>query len=362
MTASDFVLNSPDLLGEIFLSCLPEPKDDDDLPGRLPYEAPVILTHVNKRWREVALAYRRLWCRLCLCFRRSTFPLDDGLKVPCAILCEWLKRSSPLPFSSKVNFDPDDARFYCPYCMTEDTALNEILVKHSHRWEVLQINMICPPFQLLLQSLATLELPALKRTIALVDSHANTRPLCIRDAPKLETLYLTGQVVSTNRFLVDDRLPPNLQYLILRRMSFDLDGLYTTNITRLVFDDTVISLDNFVKFPYFCPLLEELTVTYDEVEAELGELHSSVVLENLRFLETESAYDFPVEYMTAPKLSRLQVNKAQSPSDGHLTFATILSFLERSTTRLNRFCNNGISMTDDEFTALLGMASDLQIL
>lgn len=61
--------------------------------------------------------------------------------------------------------------------------------------------MICPPFQLLLQSLASQELPALERIIALVDSHANNRPLCIRDAPKLETLYLTGQDVSTNRFL-----------------------------------------------------------------------------------------------------------------------------------------------------------------
>lgn len=48
MTVSEIVLNSPELLGEIFLSCLPEPKDDDDLPGRLPYEAPVILTHVKR--------------------------------------------------------------------------------------------------------------------------------------------------------------------------------------------------------------------------------------------------------------------------------------------------------------------------
>lgn len=103
-------------------------------------------------------------------------------------------------------------------------------------------------------------------------------------------------------------------------------------------------------------------MTYDEVKAELGELHSSVVLGNLHFLETESAYDFPVKYMTAPKLSRLQVNNAQSHSDGHLTFATVLSFLERSTTRLNCFRNNGISMTNDEFAALLDMAPDLQIL
>lgn len=50
MSVSEIVLNSPELLGEIFLSCLPEPEDDDDLPGRLPYEEPVI----HSRQQEVA--------------------------------------------------------------------------------------------------------------------------------------------------------------------------------------------------------------------------------------------------------------------------------------------------------------------
>lgn len=181
-------------------------------------------------------------------------------------------------------------------------------------------------------------------------SHASNRPFYIQDAPKLETLYLVGEEYeSTNRYLVDDGLPPNLRTLMLGKVSLVLDGLRTTNITKLELYDAVISLDNFAKFPYFFPLLKELTLSYGKVEIEPEELNSSVVLRNLSSLNTTTVYDFPFKYLTAPKLSHLQLDRAHSRPSGQLTFASVLSFLKRSSPRLLCLHNNGLLMTNDEF-------------
>lgn len=141
MTASGIVLNSPELLGKIFLRCLPYAEDDDNLPGHSPLEAPVVLTHVSNTWRGVALAYRLLWSRLSLCLWTSTFQSEDGLRFPCDILSEWLRRSSPLPFSLKITFEWDEAPLHCTCHMDRDTTLDEILIEHRHRWEGLDIGL-----------------------------------------------------------------------------------------------------------------------------------------------------------------------------------------------------------------------------
>lgn len=360
MTASGLVLNSPELLGKIFLRCLPDAEDDDNLPGYSPLEAPVVLTHVSKTWRGVALAYRLLWSRLSLCLWTSTFQSEDGLRFPCGILSEWLRRSSPLPFSLKITFEWDEAPLHCTCHMARDTSLDDILIEHCHRWEGLDIGLTSRLYRNFLQKLATLKFPELKRFMSSDYSHASKRPFYIQDAPKLETLFLVGEeYVSTNRYLVDDGLPPNLRTLMLEKVSLDLDGLRTTNITKLELYDAVISLDNFAKFPYFFPLLKELTLSYGKAEIEPGELHSSVVLRNLISLNTTTVYDFPFKYLTAPKLSHLQLDRAHSRSSGQLTFATVLSFLKRSSPRLLCFHNNGLLMTNDEFVTFLDRAPDL---
>lgn len=362
MTASEIVLNSPELLGEIFLKCMPDTEDDNEPPTHSPLEAPVVLTHVNKAWRAVALAYHRPWSRLRLCFKTSTFSLDAGLKLPCAILSEWLRRSSPLPFSLKVTFESDATPQCCPFCMTRDTTFNDILVQHSHRWEELDMNLNSSFCQLFHHKLATLVFPELKRLLASDNSHASNRPFRIKDAPKLETLYLIGEDASTNHFLVDNGLPPSLRSLTLEETTFVLNGLHSTNITRLEFHNTMISLHNFAKFPYFFPLLEELTVSYEEAVIEPGELPSAVVLGNLRFLETTTGYEFPIKYLTAPKLIHSQLKKAHPYPNGRMTFAIVLSFLKRSCPHLGRFYNDGLMMTNDEFVAFLDMVPDLQML
>jgi hypothetical protein len=49
-----------EILAQIFLYCIPE--DGDGTPS--PYQAPMLLTTVCRRWRELALDMPNLWCKL----------------------------------------------------------------------------------------------------------------------------------------------------------------------------------------------------------------------------------------------------------------------------------------------------------
>ncbi|KAG1813978.1 uncharacterized protein BJ212DRAFT_1432772, partial [Suillus subaureus] len=53
-----------EILSEIFLYCLPE----DEHLVYASRQAPMLLTRICRRWREVAVGFPRLWCRLKVVF------------------------------------------------------------------------------------------------------------------------------------------------------------------------------------------------------------------------------------------------------------------------------------------------------
>ncbi|KAG1814021.1 uncharacterized protein BJ212DRAFT_1482367 [Suillus subaureus] len=77
-----------EILSEIFLYCLPE----DRLLSPAPALAPVLLTTICRRWREVALGLPSLWCTLQLVG-------DDDWHKRAFFYDSWLKRSRGHPLS-----------------------------------------------------------------------------------------------------------------------------------------------------------------------------------------------------------------------------------------------------------------------
>ncbi|KAG1868278.1 hypothetical protein DFJ58DRAFT_678728, partial [Suillus subalutaceus] len=78
-----------EILSQIFLYCLPE---DKEFPSPIRSQAPLLLTGICRRWREVAVDLPSLWCTLQLTadnhwYRRARF-YDS-----------WLKRSAGRPLS-----------------------------------------------------------------------------------------------------------------------------------------------------------------------------------------------------------------------------------------------------------------------
>jgi hypothetical protein len=81
----------PEVLSHIFMYCLPE----EQYLSPAPRLAPMLLTRICRRWRDVALATPGLWCRLFV-------DNDHSVWQPTAFT--WLKRSRQYPLSLAVKF------------------------------------------------------------------------------------------------------------------------------------------------------------------------------------------------------------------------------------------------------------------
>ncbi|KAK6996907.1 hypothetical protein R3P38DRAFT_3287217 [Favolaschia claudopus] len=82
-----------DILGEIFLACLPT-GGNAAMSAR---EAPLLLGHICSSWRAISFAQRRLWASLHIAV--ETFRSPEGKSG----VVEWLVRSDPLPVTISVH-------------------------------------------------------------------------------------------------------------------------------------------------------------------------------------------------------------------------------------------------------------------
>ncbi|KDR83067.1 hypothetical protein GALMADRAFT_24963, partial [Galerina marginata CBS 339.88] len=99
----------PDILHEIFFHCLPTQRNSTMSST----DAPILLTHICRTWRETALTSPRIWARIHIPFS-ETMPRPDTLLTQpdadtlrhaevmdqrCKVVEEWLSRSGDCPLS-----------------------------------------------------------------------------------------------------------------------------------------------------------------------------------------------------------------------------------------------------------------------
>ncbi|KAK6977583.1 hypothetical protein R3P38DRAFT_3123693 [Favolaschia claudopus] len=117
-----------DVLGEIFLACLPT-GGNAVMSVR---EAPLLLGHVCRAWRSLSFSQRRLWTSLHIAV--EIFKSSEGKSG----VVEWLVRSDPLPLTISVDsgshkstqysaasntFIPLSSRFSAQYSAVIDTLI-----------------------------------------------------------------------------------------------------------------------------------------------------------------------------------------------------------------------------------------------
>ena len=139
-----------DILQEIFMFCLPS----DHYPTLDPGHAPLLLTHVSRRWRFVASNTRRLWTEIhiplpALLIPSQSIPIlyaaDERYKIKTkfAIIANaflttvdsWVSRIGGCGLSFSVLQEDNQ-------CIEEDSclqALLHILLRQSQRWEHVDI-------------------------------------------------------------------------------------------------------------------------------------------------------------------------------------------------------------------------------
>ncbi|KAJ7732351.1 hypothetical protein DFH07DRAFT_846572 [Mycena maculata] len=117
-----------DILAEIFTWCFPS-----NGQARIdPEDAPLLITHICREWRNLALSLPRLWASLHI--ELSGYHLqariDEGVEY-------WLARSADLPLSISLKIPTHSLRTSVP--------LLDALMKYSHRWE--HVRFVLPSFE-----------------------------------------------------------------------------------------------------------------------------------------------------------------------------------------------------------------------
>ncbi|KAK0231271.1 hypothetical protein IW262DRAFT_472941 [Armillaria fumosa] len=112
-----------ELIITIFFHCLP----DNSYPSLHGDAAPLLLSHICRSWRSLALSVSRLW---------SSFEIDfhNGYATPRLEALEfWLKHSKEQPLSFDIIYEPPTHTTRRVF-QGQSTAFVKALLRHSSRW------------------------------------------------------------------------------------------------------------------------------------------------------------------------------------------------------------------------------------
>ncbi|KAK6977945.1 F-box domain-containing protein [Favolaschia claudopus] len=169
------VLTLPnEILGEIFMHFLPPYPDPPPLVGNL---SPICLTHVCRRWRDVACKTPSLWRAIEL--HPSVHRLSN-LGETLSLIAKWSARSGHSPLSIRMEcrrqFDP--------------ISIFTSLIPHRARWEHLNLNFGSGSY---IQTLDIDRPMPLLRSLTLTVWDAVGTPLPLLEVPLLRTVVINDQ-------------------------------------------------------------------------------------------------------------------------------------------------------------------------
>ncbi|KAL0059763.1 hypothetical protein AAF712_013489 [Marasmius tenuissimus] len=352
-----------ELWAEVFVHCLP----DNYLPVRSTAEAPLALTAICQRWREVVLNTPRLWTSLHLYLpnpSRSS-PSDDfvsWLNLRKEGFELWLRRSGSLPLhlslAAESGYDHSD--------------FTKIMVKYSRRWKSIALSHLPASALAPFNALSKEDLPLLEdfEEDAIMEREARLNPSqypppfihAVGASPSLRRLRITALV---------DSAPLNLpvHWARLHLLELRLPVSAAPSIESVPFMHLLVES---------CPLLSECVLSIQE--NVIIPTHSTVQSKHwnrLRRLnleltgwwseEFESGVNDIFESFTAPALTHLSFSltvfyplgidgniERYYPTDKHLPFR---NFIARSqcvleSLKLSMPLGDGFCGTLDNLTSL----------
>ncbi|KAG2035628.1 hypothetical protein BDR03DRAFT_1092986 [Suillus americanus] len=265
-----------EILSQIFLYCLPE----DEHCMYASRQAPLLLTRICRRWREVAVSLPRLWCRLQLevchkAWQERAFGYDSWLKrsgggpLSLRLKCrsDWSKLRSLLqPYIQQISSLSLDFLF-CngPFVMEDFHALKELTIRQYVRDH---------PEQAIKRSLS--KLPVNLRRINMKDLWFDCKQLdCFTASAWARLTHLEIGVDGLNAFTRILRLCPDLS-------SLKMIGIFYT----IEFPELVMHTN-----------LQSLSMSWSvlsNTDEDIG-LFEVITLPNLRVLEARHTGRWPHE-------------------------------------------------------------------
>ncbi|KAG2141890.1 hypothetical protein DEU56DRAFT_754857 [Suillus clintonianus] len=274
-----------EVLSQIFHQCLPETKML--LPSML--KAPILLTGICRRWREVAVGMPSLWCSL-----RLYVEVDDRHWHRAAFCYDmWLKRSRGHPLSLAIGCN-------------HSTKLRSLLQPYVTHIKSLQVSI--RSFQGGCPALFSTDLPALQELTILGMRHPDT-PAIAQSISRLSSTLRSLKVIDMKPF-------------------FDLEDLSYFSPVWAHLTDVQIALSHpnaVIHLLQLCPNLSSLTlriaceqieplnlesfahakiqslrIVYDSLlTRHLSGLLNALLLPNLRVLEARRSAPWPHEDLKA---------------------------------------------------------------
>ncbi|KAJ7067165.1 hypothetical protein C8F01DRAFT_1120492 [Mycena amicta] len=269
-------------------------------------EAPLLLSQICRRWRDVCLNTSQLWTNV-----------DFGEQGSPELLKLWLLRSGIQPISLCLLTYNNEPRA---------RGLVDVAALHRNRWRdvclMLPHRVLAMALEYLLPSLRCLELFPLNRTTGSlpVIRIANAY------APMLRRATLSQ--------------PTNYQY-----------ELPWTQLTDLLISGQATPLSS-VTLLRECPNLLHLSHDSPIMDAELVLEHPNPYLhDTLCSLSTQNEWILP--YLTLPALQRLDLRPAGGVVENINTDAFLPAFLRRSACELRYLCLSVNTIGQEEFAKIL---------
>ncbi|KIJ59388.1 hypothetical protein HYDPIDRAFT_118612 [Hydnomerulius pinastri MD-312] len=266
-----------EILGEIFMHCLPPDAHNEPNPNT----APLLLTRICRPWRKVALSTPRLWCSLSV--RPSHRVQQQGLFY----YHTWLSRARGCPLSLAV----DTRLVHAPRNPVWRYEVTELLQPYTSRCSRLLVTF----------------------------DEATAPELLLKDIPVLEHLTLEGDMKYAQKIFITQP-QPHLRSLTLHSFPFspDLLSLFNPAWANLTQVKVVLGRGGdvdghvFLSLLQLCPNLEGLVFNPICIGRSEVSVHppGTLLHANLRSLDVIVLYGLNslLNILTLPKLRDLSIS------------------------------------------------------
>lgn len=374
-TAASQALGTPALLSTIFkhsFSDGPEEEVDRVNTRELKFntdrqylrpsegETPLLVAHVCRSWRNVALDTPMLWAHLHLEFSRELCKDTQRLEGQKSALKFWLSHSRNIPVSVRLRISLLFGRsdWVLKEIPTESavvlTDMVRMLFEYMHLWENIEILLpeyaTAPFYEHLDHQYPHLISLRVRRFYSWHENPFEGRKLFLHSAPRIEELALPGRSIGRRGdIFAPNVFPESLHKLELSRLIMQITpSMHGSNLRKLALRDVRMSRGIYSAFPIAFPLLEELMILHEE----------DFISENREFADEDEAADVDTGYVVLDHLTSLTLRGSRSqfisplrvitaPVTRHLVLSgsgtdnDIIQFLRRSQAPVESFSYEG---------------------
>lgn len=347
-SASSCVCSLGELLREIFSYRV---IDDYEIPS--PIKAPLVLGHVNRKWRAIAFGDPLLWSRAYFCLDPKVSSTQRLMQGYISAITFWMDQSQQTLIDLRLDihrinrprFQGADilaAVAYSDRCRVLILGIVNRLLDHKDRWRNIDLKLPSFAYDVIYNNLTSrypnLEVFRLRQYYD--DSMPSRLQFEISMTPSQKLVDVHLSLSEPYSLILPSAFPTTLQALSVEGSTlYCNESMLGSRLRKLSLHNVRFTYEEFAKLPKIFTLLEELSLNDERWEVRIpdNDARSVVTFLGLLSLELSAISRFPLSIMTAPDLEYLTVRQADDDVFDEDFDTGILAFLVRSKPPITRF-------------------------